>query len=150
MYTSRYIKAAALAGAGWALLPAAPDFGVRDMQPIACIPQSGQGFFWALLCGAATGIGIALLFGAFFRGTSRQRFAMLPLLTVPTAVVLFSLLVRLERRVLGVSWHDRPRDELLAILSAYGVYGFGCLPLLYPLALVTQWWISRSLRSDVA
>src|SRR6266404_9600949 len=94
----RDLAAGAVAGIIWSLLAFACDYGVEDMQSMTCIPPGTAGFVGALICGAATGISIAIVFRWLFRRTPKFLFPLLPVLTLPTAIILFSLLIWLERR----------------------------------------------------
>ena len=148
----QYLAAAAVTGAAWSLLAFTLDYRVQDMQSMSCIPPGVIGLVGALLCGAATGITIAVVFRWLFRRTPKFLFPFLPLLTLPVAIAVFSLLVWLERRALGTPTRFAPREELFEILAIYGIYGLISLfmPIVYAVALVTQWWFRRMLRPRMA
>jgi hypothetical protein len=148
----KYVAAAAAAGAAWTLLPFALDYGVQDMQSMSCIPRGFFGFVGALICGSITGVAIALAFRILFRFTPTVLSPLLPVLTLPAAIALFSLLVWLERRALGVPSRFTPPEELFEILSIYGIYGLMSIFMLvlYAVALVTQWWFRWMLRPRLA
>ncbi len=116
------------------------------------IPPGVIGFIGAVMCGAITGIAIAVAFRWLFQRTPKFLFSFLPLFTLPAAIALFALLVWLERRALGVPTRFAPREELLEILAIYGIYGLISvfMPVLYSVALVTQWWFRRLLRPRTA
>lgn len=119
---------------------------------MSCIPPGVIGFVGALFCGALTGIAVAVLFRRWFSSTPTFLFLLLPALTLPVAIAIFSLLVWMERRVLGTPTRSSPGEELGVILSIYGIYGLVSIfmPLLYGIALFTQRWFRQMLQSRMA
>ena len=136
---ARYIAAAALAGAVWFLFPLFLDYGVADMQSMSGIPEGGSAE--ALVCGMLTGIIIAFLFRPLFRKASQRVFVLLPFATLPTAIVIFSVLIWLTRQWLGVHSRFVGISELWEILSIYLIYGLFSIfsPILWGFAFLTEY-----------
>ena len=146
---ARYIAAAIVAGAVWFLFPLFLDYGVGDMQSMSGIPEGALAE--ALACGIVTGVIIAFLFRPWFRKSSRRVFLLLPLLTLPTAIVIFSILIWFTRQWLGVHSRFAGVEELWEILTIYLVYGLFSIfaPVLWAFALLTQ-YIFRTLLTPKA
>jgi hypothetical protein len=137
----QWLVAGAVAGAAWFLLPLLFDIGVRDMQDmqpipvghtLACIAAAG--------CAALTGATIALLFRPCFlrRGIW---FFLLPIITLPFGILMFSLLLWIVRQSFGIHSQHPGSEELLDILAIYGIYALMSLfaPIVYACALFTQY-----------
>lgn len=128
------LAAGFLSGALWFLVPLSFDHGWG-------IPPGPLGRSVGLACAMATGAFISALFGAAFRRAPSWAFLLLPCVTLPAAVVIFSLLLGLGRLTLGIRFSPPPASGDLRLLAEsylfYGILGAG--PVLYPFALLNQW-----------
>lgn len=141
MQRLKLVGAGTLAGAVWFLLPLFFDASVRDMQDMQPIPVGHTAACIAALgCAMVTGALIALVFYRCLRVTG-MLFFLLPLLTVPVAIAVFSVLLWFVRGWFGIHSHLSSHDELVDILAIYLVYGLISLfaPFVYGLALLTQY-----------
>ncbi len=108
-----------------------------------------------LICGVLTGLAVSYVFRGAFRNARAPRELLLPLMTVPFAVLLFALLVWMARLATGHRFSSRtmlPGEELALILSGYLIYGLLSplfTPVLYVLALVNQGIMHLILRAGV-
>ncbi|MEY2527234.1 MAG: hypothetical protein QOE73_2005 [Verrucomicrobiota bacterium] len=103
------------------------------MQSMSGIPQGGSAE--ALVCGMLTGVIIALLFRPLFRRSSQRVFILLPFATLPTAIVIFSVLIWLARQWLGVHSRFVGVSELWEILAIYLIYGLFQYLRAYPVGI---------------
>jgi hypothetical protein len=135
------LVAGAIAGAVWFPLPFLFDIGVRDMQDMQPIPV-GHTFacIAAAGCAALTGAIIACLFRRCLvrRGVW---FFLVPIVTVPFGIVMFSLLLWIVRQSFGIHSQHTGTEELLDILAIYGIYALMSIfaPIVYAFALLTQY-----------
>jgi hypothetical protein len=137
----KFVGVGAAAGAVWFLLPFAFDAGVRDMQDIQPIPIGHTlACFVALGCAILTGALIAFIFYRCLLASGIW-FFLLPLITIPVAITIFSVLLWLVRGWFGIHSQHTPRDELIDILATYLIYGAISLfaPFVYAFALGTQY-----------
>lgn len=132
-----YVGAGAASGALW--------FGVALLLDAGwAIPRERTvPFVAAMLCGSTTGILIALLFQRLFHRAPTSFFLILPLATLPVAIMIFAVLLWGARQLLGV--HLQPSlpalRELRLILETYFFGGLFSvfMPILLLLALATQY-----------
>lgn len=137
----KWIGAGAVTGAAWFLLPFLFDVGVEDMQDIQPIPVGHTlACIASVGCASATGIIIALVFRRWLFPPGHW-FFLLPIVTLPVAVFIFSLLLWLVRQSFGIHSHLAGVKELLEILLIYVIYGLVGIfaPVLYGCALLTQY-----------
>ena len=140
-----YLLIGALSGAFWFLIPLSFDSGWG-------LPHGTLGRIVALGCGIATGLFISSAFARPFRSSSRVGFFVLPVITVPIAITLFSLFLWVAR--LGLNEHFFPHPaggDLRLILESYIFYGLSGLaaPVLYGLALLNQWIMHLVLQRSI-
>jgi len=132
--TLLYLTAGIASGALWFLVPLLFDDGWG-------IPPGSLGRIAGVSCAALTGVLIAFLFRAAFRRAPMLAFILLPCITLPVAIVSFSLLLWLSRLALGVHFTPPPvGGELRLLAESYLIYGLlGSGPVLYILALLNQY-----------
>jgi len=141
MQRLKFVGTGALAGAIWFLLPLFFDTSVKDMQDMQPIPIGHTGACIAALgCAMVTGALIALVFYRCL-GATGIWFFLLPIVTVPVAIAIFSVLLWFVRGWFGIHSHLSSHDELVDILAIYLVYGLISLfaPFVYGFALLTQY-----------
>jgi hypothetical protein len=140
-----YALTAAVSGAAWSGL--ALLFESMAPEPIP--------FPALLVCGVFTGLAVSYVFRSAFRHARAPRELLLPLMTVPFAVLLFGSLVWLARLSTGYHFHSRamlPGEELTLILSGYVFYGLLSplfTPVLYVVALANQGIMHLILQASV-
>ncbi len=129
-----YLAAGLVSGALWFLFPLLLNGGWG-------IPPGPIGSVAGAFCAMVTGVLISFLFRPAFRRTPLLGFILLPCVTLPVAIVSFSLLLWLSRLSLGVHFSPAPHGGDLRLLAeSYLVYGLlGSGPLLYILALLNQY-----------
>src|SRR5205814_3449170 len=140
-----YFLVGAASGAVWFLIPLSFDSGWG-------LPHGVFGRLAALACSILTGLFISLVFVHPFRFTSLVAFFALPIITVPIAITLFSLFLWVARLALGEHFVPHPAGgDFRLILESYIFYGlFGFLsPVLYGLALLTQWIMRTMLQRTI-
>jgi hypothetical protein len=129
-----YALAGAISGAAWSLIPVLLDSGWA-------IPSGVLGLMAALVCGLVTGLLVSLIFALPFRLAPPVLFYFLPLITVPCAIALFSVLIWVVR--LGLDMHFAPapvQGDLSLILDSYLFYALCSYltPFLYIFGLANQ------------
>lgn len=144
----QFLVVGSIAGCVWLGFAMLFDYwsydGVRSL-----IPSSGlREILVSVLVAASTGTVILVVFRRAILSGSRRLFFALPVLTLPAAIVLFSVLVWLARLALGSNgspdWSLHP-PGFMVILDGYVMYGLFSVfaPILYVLALATQWMIQK-------
>jgi hypothetical protein len=129
-----YLIAGLVSGALWFLFPLLFDSGWG-------IPPGSIGRVAGAFCAMVTGVLISFLFRPAFRRAPLLAFIFLPCVTLPVAIVSFSLLLWLSRLLLGVHFSPAPvGGDLRLLAESYLVYGLlGSGPLLYIFALLNQY-----------
>jgi hypothetical protein len=106
--------------------------------------NSGWGIVGAVASALVTGMAVTYVFQIPICRARGLAFIALPLVTVPTAILLFSTCVWCTRRLTGAVFSPPllPREEFELILSTYSIYGLISLvaPVLFFLAYVNQRW----------
>jgi hypothetical protein len=138
-----YALAGILSGALWFVIPWQSDSGWA-------LPEGTSGRLAALACSVATGVFISYLFRPLFRRAPLLGFILLPCVTVPVAIVTFSVLLWLTREALGVHFSPPARQgEFQLIVESYLFYGIlGGGPTLYILALLNQYAMRQLLNRN--
>ncbi len=141
-----YLAAGAASGAVW--------FGVAALLDSDwAIPKDSLPFMAAFCAAILTGIFISTVFRPLFRRTPAGIFVFLPLVTLPTGIAVFALLLWLARRFTGVDFVPSvtPAHELRLIVETYLIGGLISVfaPVLFGLALLNQ-YVMRSLLRRVA
>lgn len=148
--SSRVALAGAVSGGVWHLLALAFDKGLQDFNypviPIDSWLDVVIGWFAAAITGAV----IAAAFQRPMLRGSRVAFFTLPILTLPAALTIYSTLIWLSRLGLGSNEGAPPLYGVDQILSIFFMYGLVSVftPILYCLALATQWSIRRVVGSS--
>ena len=139
----------AISGGAWFALVSFLDGGWA-------IPlRNAWGLAAAIASAVVTGVTVMHLFQIPIRRARSLAALVLPLATVPTAMVLFSILLWYARRLTGAAF-DPPLSagaELRSILETYAFYGLLGLPLspvLFGLAYLNQHWARAMLRRHPA
>ena len=135
------MMAGAISGGLWFLLALAFDNGVRDFNFSVIPTNSHLAYFGSGLSGVLTGVGIALLFHRLLLSKSRVVFFALPIATLSTAIVTFSILIWITWLALGNHAGVPALGRLADILSIFLVYGLMSLftPVVYACALLNQY-----------
>jgi hypothetical protein len=130
----------ALSGVVWFLLALLFDRGVQDFNISGLIPVTT---FWAgvasALSGAVTGACIAVVFRRWIRSPSRVVLFTLPIVTLPTAIVVFAVLIWTVRLPFELPY----QPSLLQVVDNFLLYGVMSIftPILYGCALLNQYAI---------
>ena len=116
--------------------------------------RSAWGIAGAAASAIATGVTVTHLFNIPMRRARGVAFVALPLITVPTAILLFSTFVWRVRRLTGSVFTPplAPRDAFELIFGTYLVYSLITLaaPFLFVLAYVNQRWARARLLGRTA
>jgi hypothetical protein len=107
--------------------------------------RSAWGLAGAIASAVVTGVAVMHLFQIPIRRARGLAGLALPLATLPTAIVLFSILIWSARRLTGAAFSPTlsPRAEFELILVIYVFYGLLSVPLtpvLFGLAYLNQHW----------
>ena len=141
-----YSLAAALGGL-WFLLPFALDKGLQDFNyptlPLFNFFSSVASVFAAMV----SGVIMANIFSRCLLNKSKLYFFLLPIITLPVAIVLFSTFIWLIWRLSKTLNPALPTHDFIKIFSTYAIYGLLSIfsPLLYAAALITHWMFRKSL-----
>ena len=139
-----YLAAGAASGTVW--------FGIAMLLDSNwAIPKDSTfPFIAALFAAIITGIFISTVFRPLFRRTPAGIFVFLPLVTLPTGIAVFALLLWLARRFTGVHFVPSvtPAHELRLIVETYLIGGLISIfaPVLFGLALLNQYAMRFLLR----
>jgi len=138
-------QAGAISGCGWFVVLLLLDGGWA--MPLG----SALGIAASLASAVGTGIVVAYLFRRPICRNKGAWFVMLPLVTVPVAILVFSCFIWLARRATQVSFNPPlgSRSDFAFILSTYAIYGTISLiaPVLWGLAFVNQRWVRSRLAT---
>jgi hypothetical protein len=132
--TLLYVGGGIASGALWFLVPLLFDGGWG-------IPPGSIGRIAGASCAVLTGVLISYLFRPAFRRAPMLGFILLPCVTLPVAIISFSVLLWLSRLALGVHFTPPPvSGDLRLLAESYLIYGLlGSGPALYILALLNQY-----------
>lgn len=138
-------QAGAISGCCWFVVLLLLDGGWA--MPLGSV----GGIAASLASAVGTGIVVAHLFRVPICRNRGAWFAVLPLVTVPAAIVVFSCFIWLARRASQVSFTPPlgTRSEFAFILSTYVIYGTISLiaPVLWGLAFINQRWMRSRLAT---
>jgi hypothetical protein len=131
----RYPILLLVAGTGW--------FGVAGVCGYA-IPVFGNMWFWHLLCAVLTSLSVGITFRSAILRWQDWRWYALPLLTLLTGTAVFGFLVTCVW-ALADSLDSEAFYKLPLAIVFYSMSAF--LPVLYPLALLTQHLLRRQMKA---
>jgi hypothetical protein len=138
----------ASSGFVWFLIALTFDKGVRDFNyPV--IPTAGLlAIAGSLLAAILTGVSISLLFQRCIQSRSMWLHLALPLITVPTAITIFSVLVWVVWLLLGRTAGVQPLGQLANTLGFFLIYGLCSIfaPFLYVVAALNNWTLHEILK----
>jgi len=136
----KYICAGALCGLLWHLMLWLLYKVVGGSNPSITPYSNVFSVVGSVVAGMVTGIVIALIFRRLFLVRSKLAFACLPLATLPTAIVIYSILIWFVALLFEERTDSSALMALVGITTTYLIYGLMTIftPLLYGIALLSQ------------